>query len=190
MKFPHASQNHSSYYFSLETQLGPLALAYTLAATRDPQFWVERGSAGLLTRPLGAWVIGGLGDRLGRKPMLLLSFAMIGVASLGVALTPSYASIGVAAPLVVIMFRLIQGFALVARRVAARRPQYLNRHRVHLELPGIAFANRGTCIPYNYGSCLFAVRVDPRTSRMWRSDRWSPRSSSRPSAVVAWCECA
>jgi MHS family citrate/tricarballylate:H+ symporter-like MFS transporter len=68
--------------------------------------------AGFLTRPLGAWVIGGLGDRLGRKPMLLLSFAMIGVASLGVALTPSYASIGVAAPLVVIMFRLIQGFAL------------------------------------------------------------------------------
>jgi MFS family permease len=68
--------------------------------------------AGFLMRPLGALVIGGLGDRLGRKPMLLLSFAMIGVASLGMALTPSYASIGMAAPIIVILCRLVQGFAL------------------------------------------------------------------------------
>jgi len=68
--------------------------------------------AGFLTRPLGALVIGGLGDRLGRKPMLLLSFALIGIASLGMALTPAYASIGIAAPIIVIMCRLVQGFAL------------------------------------------------------------------------------
>jgi len=68
--------------------------------------------AGFLTRPLGALILGGLGDRLGRKPPMLLSFALIGVASLGVALTPSYASIGVAAPILVIGWRLIQGFAL------------------------------------------------------------------------------
>ncbi len=68
--------------------------------------------AGFLTRPIEAMVIGGLADRLGRKPMLVLSFALIGIASLGVALTPSYASIGIAAPLIVIACRLIQGFAL------------------------------------------------------------------------------
>ena len=68
--------------------------------------------AGFLMRPLGAFVIGGLGDRLGRRPMLILSFALIGIANLVVAITPSYDAIGLAAPLIVIVCRLLQGFAL------------------------------------------------------------------------------
>ena len=68
--------------------------------------------AGFFMRPLGALVIGGLGDRLGRRPMLLVSFALIGLSTLGVAITPGYASIGVAAPVIVILCRLMQGFAL------------------------------------------------------------------------------
>lgn len=68
--------------------------------------------AGFLTRPLGAWVIGRMGDRRGRKPAMLLSFSLIGIASIGLPLTPSYASIGVLAPILVIAFRLLQGFAL------------------------------------------------------------------------------
>ena len=68
--------------------------------------------AGFLTRPLGAVVIGGLGDRIGRRPMLILSFALIGLSSLGVALIPSYATIGITAPVLVILCRLVQGFAL------------------------------------------------------------------------------
>ncbi|MEO5938053.1 MAG: MFS transporter [Sphingomonas sp.] len=68
--------------------------------------------AGFLTRPIGAVVIGGLGDRIGRRPMMLLSFAMIGLSTLGVAITPSYAAIGLAAPVIVILCRLVQGFAL------------------------------------------------------------------------------
>lgn len=68
--------------------------------------------AGFLTRPIGAFVIGGLGDRIGRRPMMLLSFAMIGLSTLGVAITPSYAMIGLAAPVIVILCRLVQGFAL------------------------------------------------------------------------------
>ena len=68
--------------------------------------------AGFIMRPLGALVIGGLGDRIGRRPMLLLSFALIGCANLGVAITPSYAALGIAAPLIVLACRLVQGFAL------------------------------------------------------------------------------
>jgi len=68
--------------------------------------------AGFLTRPLGAWVIGRMGDRRGRKPAMLLSFTLIGVATIGLPLTPSYAAIGVFAPILVIAFRLLQGFAL------------------------------------------------------------------------------
>jgi len=68
--------------------------------------------AGFLMRPIGGIVIGRLGDRAGRKPAMLLSFACMGVAMVGLALTPSHASIGVLAPMLVIAFRLLQGFAL------------------------------------------------------------------------------
>jgi len=67
---------------------------------------------GFLTRPLGALVIGRLGDRIGRKPAMLLSFFLIGIGVVGLPLIPSYASIGVLAPLLAIAFRLLQGFAL------------------------------------------------------------------------------
>ena len=67
---------------------------------------------GFLTRPLGALVIGRLGDRVGRKPAMLLSFLLIGVGVVGLPLIPSYASIGVLAPVLAIGFRLLQGFAL------------------------------------------------------------------------------
>ena len=68
--------------------------------------------AGFLTRPIGAIVIGGMGDRIGRKPAMLISFTLMGVAIVGLALTPSYAKIGALAPALVLFFRLVQGFAL------------------------------------------------------------------------------
>lgn len=67
---------------------------------------------GFLTRPLGAIVIGRFGDRAGRKPAMILSLCLIGVAVTGLSLTPSYAAIGALAPILVIVFRLLQGFAL------------------------------------------------------------------------------
>jgi MHS family citrate/tricarballylate:H+ symporter-like MFS transporter len=67
---------------------------------------------GFLTRPLGGVVIGGLGDRFGRRPAMLLSFGLMGVSIIGLACTPSYASIGMAAPFLAVLFRLLQGFAL------------------------------------------------------------------------------
>jgi len=68
--------------------------------------------AGFLTRPIGAIVIGRMGDRIGRKPAMLLSFTLMGFAIVGLALTPPYAVIGAAAPVLVLLFRLLQGFAL------------------------------------------------------------------------------
>ena len=67
---------------------------------------------GFAMRPLGGFLIGRFGDRAGRKPAMLLSFSLMGFAILGVALTPSYARIGVAAPVLLVFFRLVQGFAL------------------------------------------------------------------------------
>lgn len=67
---------------------------------------------GFLGRPIGAVVIGLFADRVGRKPAMILSFALMGFGMAGLALTPSFHQIGVAAPILAVIFRLIQGFAL------------------------------------------------------------------------------
>src|SRR3954454_11118158 len=67
---------------------------------------------GVLMRPVGAFVIGRYADRAGRKPAMLLSFWIMGIAVIGLPLVPSYASIGVLAPVLVIGFRMLQGFAV------------------------------------------------------------------------------
>lgn len=63
-------------------------------------------------RPLGAILFGFLGDRLGRKYTFLVTVTLMGIATAGVGLIPSAASIGLAAPLIVICLRILQGLAL------------------------------------------------------------------------------
>jgi MFS family permease len=75
-------------------------------------FTLATFGAGFLTRPLGGLIIGAYSDKAGRKPAMLLSFALMGLAITGLALTPSYAQIGFAAPILLLLFRLLQGFAL------------------------------------------------------------------------------
>lgn len=67
---------------------------------------------GFLTRPLGAVVIGRIGDRVGRKPAMVMSFSLAGIAVVGQALVPPYAMIGMAAPIAMLLFRLLLGFAI------------------------------------------------------------------------------
>ncbi len=67
---------------------------------------------GFVSRPIGAVVIGLIGDRVGRKPAMLLSFALMGLGMLGLVLIPPYAKIGPAAPALLAFCRLVQGFAL------------------------------------------------------------------------------
>jgi MFS family permease len=67
---------------------------------------------GFLTRPLGGIWIGAYADRAGRKPALLLTMVLMTVGTLGLVLTPPYASIGIAAPLILVGARLVQGLAL------------------------------------------------------------------------------
>jgi len=65
-----------------------------------------------LSRIIGAAVFGHFGDRVGRKSMLLISLLLMGVATFGIGLLPSYSSIGILAPLLLLLLRLIQGIAL------------------------------------------------------------------------------
>jgi MFS family permease len=67
---------------------------------------------GFVSRPLGGLIIGRMADRRGRKPAMILSFALMGIGIAGLALTPSYRVAGVAASILAVLFRLLQGFAL------------------------------------------------------------------------------
>jgi MFS family permease len=67
---------------------------------------------GFVGRPLGGLIIGRMADSRGRKPAMILSFTLMGIGITGLALTPSYQSIGIAASLLAVAFRLLQGFAL------------------------------------------------------------------------------
>jgi MHS family alpha-ketoglutarate permease-like MFS transporter len=66
---------------------------------------------GFVMRPIGSIVLSPLADRYGRRRMLSLTVLLMGAGSLIVALTPSYASIGVAAPLILLFARMLQGFS-------------------------------------------------------------------------------
>jgi MFS transporter, MHS family, shikimate and dehydroshikimate transport protein len=76
------------------------ALAYTVYAV------------GFVTRPVGGILFGHFGDRIGRKPLLVLTLLIMGISTFLIGLIPNYAAIGVAAPLLLLLLRLLQGIGL------------------------------------------------------------------------------
>lgn len=69
-------------------------------------------AAGYIARPLGGLLFGHFGDKRGRKSILVVTMAMMGVASVLIGLVPTYAAIGVAAPIILVTLRVIQGIAI------------------------------------------------------------------------------
>lgn len=63
-------------------------------------------------RPLGGVIFAHIGDRVGRKKTLIITLSLMGLATAGIGLLPTYAQIGVAAPLLLLLFRLIQGLGI------------------------------------------------------------------------------
>src|SRR5690349_15734643 len=93
-----------------------VTLAEVFFPTGDPtvSLLVTFGAFGLayFARPLGAIVIGGYTDRAGRKAGLLLSMALMMIGTTLMAVTPGYATIGIAAPIIITLSRLLQGFSV------------------------------------------------------------------------------
>lgn len=96
----------------------------SLATILSAQFFPDSGvgvgllktlatfAAGFLVRPFGAVVFGRMGDLIGRKHTFLLTLLMMGLSTTAIGLIPSYASIGVLAPILLVALRLTQGLAL------------------------------------------------------------------------------
>ena len=72
-------------------------------------------AVGFLVRPLGAALAGHLGDQRGRKPMLVAALAVMGLATTGIGLLPTYDSVGLLAPVLLVLLRLLQGLAVGAQ---------------------------------------------------------------------------
>jgi MFS family permease len=96
---------------SLSGLIGKLFFA-NLSPTEGVIFALGVFGAGFLFRPVGALVFGWVGDRLGRKGAFLVTVSLMGLATLAVGFLPTYAQAGLWAPSLLLVMRLIQGFAL------------------------------------------------------------------------------
>jgi MFS family permease len=75
---------------------------------------------GLAARPLGAITCGYLGDKLGRRNLMLATVTLMGLASVLIGLLPTYAQVGILAPILLVLLRIIQGFALGGESTGAQ----------------------------------------------------------------------
>ena len=69
-------------------------------------------ATGYIGRPLGGALFGHLGDRHGRRSMLIVTLLMVGIATFTIGLLPTYAQIGIAAPVALVLLRIVQGIGL------------------------------------------------------------------------------
>src|SRR5512147_150315 len=86
-------------------------------------------AAGFIVRPFGALVFGRLGDMIGRKYTFLVTILIMGLSTFIVGVLPNYAAIGVAAPVILIVLRLLQGLALGGEYGGAAT--YIAEHAPH-----------------------------------------------------------
>ncbi|MEC4719394.1 MFS transporter [Noviherbaspirillum sp. CPCC 100848] len=103
------------YDFYLYGSLAAIIAKQFFAGT-DPNtafiFALLAFAAGFIVRPFGALVFGRLGDMIGRKYTFLVTILIMGISTFIVGLLPNYASIGIAAPIILITLRILQGLAL------------------------------------------------------------------------------
>lgn len=101
-------------------------------------------AVGFVARPIGGIIIGNLGDRYGRRQMLFLTLLLMGISSMLIGLIPSYAAIGVAAPVLLVVLRVLQGFGAGGEYAGATllAAEHAPGHSrgLHAAIPGVGNA--------------------------------------------------
>jgi len=104
-----------SYDYLLYASVATVVLGPLFFPSSDPYLATMLAAGtlavGFVARPLGGMIFGHYGDRIGRKPLMLLSLMMIGLSTFAIGLLPTYAQIGMVAPVLLVCLRLIQGIA-------------------------------------------------------------------------------
>lgn len=160
------------FFPSLSPVAGTLASFLTLAV-------------GFLARPLGGLVISHFGDRNGRRPALIFTIALMGASTVAIGCLPTYAQVGILAPILLAVLRLLQGLGagaeyagaliLVAEYVPAKRKGYYTAYvlsstvvglvlgsvvfRIIAQLPGEAILSWAWRIPFLLSAILLVVAI-------------------------------
>jgi MFS family permease len=102
------------YDYFIYAQASALVFSTLFFPTVNPTLGVIASFAtfavGQFVRPLGAIILGNLGDRIGRKPVLVVTFILMGASTFAIGLLPPYAAVGILAPVLLVVCRLFQGF--------------------------------------------------------------------------------
>lgn len=124
-----------------------------------------------LVRPLGGLFFGALGDRIGRRKVLFITLLSIGAATALIGLLPTYASIGVLAPILLVLCRLVQGFSAGGESVGA--PAFVFEH-APLERRGfwINVTLAATALPSVVGGTLILVLSSTMSPDAFDSYGW------------------
>ncbi|WP_410663274.1 MFS transporter [Amycolatopsis sp. lyj-84] len=159
------------------------AYAYLASTIASVFFPAGDATAGLLAvfgvfavsfgiRPIGALVFGPLGDRIGRKRTLSIVIFVMSGATLVIGLLPGYSTIGIAAPLLLVFLRLLQGFAAGGEfgSAASFLAEYAPRHRRGF---GVSWLEVGSLLGFLAGSFVFlllslGLSADQLASWGWR----------------------
>ncbi|MBS0318146.1 MAG: MHS family MFS transporter, partial [Proteobacteria bacterium] len=150
----------SKLYFPGEDPVVATLLAYTTFAV------------GFVTRPLGGVIFGHFGDRIGRKTMLILTLMIMGLATLLIGLVPTYAQIGIWAPIILLVLRVAQGIGLGGEWGGAVLMAYeyapVEKRGFYASLPQIGLAI-GLCLASGVVALMSSLLTDAQfLSWGWR----------------------
>lgn len=120
-------------------------------------------AVGFVARPLGGVIFGHFGDRIGRKSMLVMTLVIMGVATVAIGLIPSYASIGIWAPILLLLCRILQGIGLGGEWGGAVLMAYeyapKERRGFYASWPQVGLAT-GLCLASGVVALLSALLTD------------------------------
>ncbi|MFG1397069.1 MFS transporter [Roseixanthobacter pseudopolyaromaticivorans] len=128
-------------------------------------------AVGFVARPIGGLIFGHFGDKLGRKTMLIMTLMIMGVATVAIGLLPTYAQIGVAAPILLLLLRVAQGIGIGGEWGGAVLMAYEyapeNKRGLYASIPQIGLA-LGLCLASGVTALMSMLPDEQFMSWGWR----------------------